>query len=269
MMETSSSSPRPSVRLLGPIELSLPDGIRASLPLQRRKIMALLCISPQAPLPAIKLVDLLWSGNVPKRAPYIVREHLRMLRGLLGKEVLTRTSSGYVIDPCACDIDAVRFKDLFKRAQHYLGLGDRHEAFLALDESLSIWQGGEAMTDVRDVPKLDLEAICLESLYFNACELSAECLIAAKRSAEAIPLLLKLTVSHPQREIPWLLLMVAEATAGRLRDALELTYGQARHHLVESTGLDMPRLSLIQEGLLRGVSREELLDLLRMLPMPS
>lgn len=254
---------RPAVRLLGPVELVCPRGEWVHLPLQRRKVLALLATSVRAPVSTRQLVASLWETEPPSRADRIVREHLRMLRGLLGENVLIKTAAGYRIDPAGCGIDSEDFRVLFADVQRHRSAADFATASTLAGEALSLWRGVDAMPDVRILCELEIEAVYLEALRFNICELLADSLLAGGRSAEVLPLMQTLVMRYPERESLWALMMVAEAMEGRIRDALEVTYRRASHHLMEMTGITAKRIEIIQRAILCEVDGPELLSILR------
>jgi DNA-binding SARP family transcriptional activator len=260
------SRERVEVRILGPIEVVRPGGVRAELQLQCRKVLALLIAAPGRPVSTGQLVRWIWGDdNTPSHAPQMVRSHIRVLRRVLqhGTErVLTTGPAGYRLVPGGCVVDADRFRRLLIEARQLLprnATGSRRAAVAALD----LWRGTEAMPDVADVLPLGAEAAYLEELR---CQTEEIVVLSSLRSGHveyALPIARKLAELHPTRERFWLQLMVAETLSDRLVEATAVTFRRARHHLVETTGLDATGLDRLQRELLNGaLSTERLLNLI-------
>jgi len=269
------------IHLLGPVSLVLPDGRRevprdvrvggssaprGSLPAQLRKVLAVLAIARDVPLSAEQIVKRVWDGDPPESAIQMVRNQIRSLRQLFAaveRDIVVRAHGGYRLATAGLDIDAEQFRTLVRQGRSLHAAGHQAEAVRVLERGLALWHGQEALVDVRDVPGLQVEAVGLEEMRFHTEEMVAEGHLALGRPEDALPVLRAMTLLHPSREWPWLLLMAAQTLVGRRIEASGVTYRQAQHHLVEKTGLDAPLLARVHQALLRGSHGQELLTLIK------
>lgn len=247
---------RPVVRILGPVELVRPGGVRADLQLQCRKVLALLVTATGRPLSTGQLVRSIWDDDTPSHAPQMVRSHVRVLRGTL--RITTTGPAGYRIQPGGCTVDAKQFSRLLADARHRLPL-DAPGATRAAGAALDLWRGADAMPDVTDVRQLRGEAAYLEELRCQAEETVVLGSLLSGRAEQTLPKARQLAELYPKRERFWLLLMLAEALSDRIVEATSITFWRARRHLVEETGLRAPGLDRLQRELLNGIPSPELL----------
>jgi DNA-binding SARP family transcriptional activator len=246
-----------SITILGPVAIVTENGPPRTLPRQLRRVLAVLAVSREAPLSADRIVRRVWEGEAPDSAIQMVRNQIRMLRRLAG-DVVERGHSGYRL---RLPTDADRFRALVREGRHRHAEGASAQAVVVTSQALALWRGPEALADVRDVADLQVAAIGLDELRFQAEELLADAHLSCGRPQDALPIVHAMTIRHPARELPWLQLMAAQASIGRRAEASTDTYRLARHHLVERTGLDAPRLARLHQALLRGAADVELVAL--------
>ena len=253
------------MRILGPVEVVKPGGVKVELQLQCRKVLALLVMTEGRPVLIGQLVRWIWGDDAPSHAPQMVRSHVRVLRGALQigtAGALTTGPAGYRISPDDCSLDAGRFRRLLTEARQLLpqdATGSARAAVAALD----LWRGTEAMPDVTDVQPLRAKAVYLEELRCQAEEIMVLGGLLSGRLEAALPRARMLAELYPKRERLWLQLMVAEALSDRVVEATSNTFWRARRHLVEETGLRAPSLDRLQRDLLNGIhSPERLLNLI-------
>jgi DNA-binding SARP family transcriptional activator len=253
------------INILGPVAVEVPSGRPERLPGQLRKVLALLAVSREAPLSAEQIVRRVWDGEAPDSAIQMVRNHITMLRRIIGAprgHVVEIRHGGYRLASAGLEVDAELFRDLVRRGRALGGAGEPAEAVRTLAYALGLWRGPEALADVRDVPELQVAALGLEELRFQAEEMTACGYLAIGRPQDALPILHAMTTRYPSRELPWVHLMAAQATIGRRAEASDETYRLARHHLVERTGLDAPLLARIHQAMLRGLDGEALIAMI-------
>jgi DNA-binding SARP family transcriptional activator len=195
----------------------------------------------------------------------MVRNQIRALRQLAGRDPLGDLP-GYQLSAHHVEIDAERFRALVQEGRRQLAANRILDAVHTVQRGLDLWRGPEALAGVRDIGSLEIEAIDLEDLRFQAEEAIVEGYLALDRPGDALPLLRAMTAAHPTREMPWLQLMAAETLIGRRIEASIETFRRAQHHLVENTGLDAPLLASVHTALLRGAEGEELIALIRRRP---
>ncbi|MDI6099435.1 AfsR/SARP family transcriptional regulator [Actinoplanes sp. NEAU-A12] len=229
-------------------------------------MLALLAVGRETPLAAEQLVRRIWDDAPPDSAVQMVRNQIRALRLLIGRTALESDLPGYRLADRDVEIDAEVFRALVQQGRRQLADNRILEAVHTVQRGLYLWRGPEALSGVRDIPSLEIEAVDLEDLRFQAEEAIVEGYLALDRPGDALPLLRVMTAAHPTREMPWLQLMAAETLIGRRIEASVETFRRAQHHLVESTGLDAPMLASMHTALLRGAEGPELVALIRRRP---
>ncbi|PWK46271.1 DNA-binding SARP family transcriptional activator [Actinoplanes xinjiangensis] len=257
----SGNSDHPArVLILGPVTIDSSEATETRLSVQLRKVIALLAENREVPLTARYIVDRVWDDDAPDSAVQMVRNHVGMIRRLAGGrgEAVTSIRGGYRL---SLETDADRFRVRARQSRLLHEAGRLPESLAAVTEALALWRGAEAMTGVRDVLDLEIAARRLEETRFRAEELAAQCHLRLGRPQEALPILHSMTIRYPSRELPWLQLMAAQASIGRRVEASTETFPQARYHLVEQSGLDMPLLNRFHQELLRGAEAAALLSL--------
>jgi DNA-binding SARP family transcriptional activator len=251
------------VQLLGPVTLEIPGRVPRGLPAQLRKVLAMLALTREVPLSAQQIVRRVWDGDPPDSAIQMVRNQIRTLRQSFGREVVQRSHGGYRLSAHGVEIDAEVFRGAVQEGRALRSSGDLAGAVRTLQRGLGLWRGPDALVDVRDVPDLDVAAVGLEELRFQAEEMVVDGHLALDNPQDALPILRSMTALHPSREVPWLQLMAAQALSGRRIEASGETYRLAQHHLVEKTGLDAPLLARVHQALLRGIHGRELVTMIR------
>jgi DNA-binding SARP family transcriptional activator len=251
------------VHLLGPVDVETPEGWQGGLPAQLRKVLAVLAVNRGISLSTDQIVKRVWDGDPPESAVQMVRNQIRALRRLFGSDIVERSHGGYRLTASdALTVDAEQFRSLVREGRSLLAAGDAARAVRTLNRGLGLWHGPDALADVRDVPDLQVEAVGLDELRFQADERVAEGYLLLRQPEAALPILRELTTLHPSRERPWLQLMAAQALIGRRIEASDETYRQAQHELVGRTGLDAPLLAQVHRALLLGVDGAELVNLI-------
>ena len=236
-------------RLLGPFEV-LVDGRLVTLagPRQRAVLVYLLAHSNTV-VPIPRLVDELW-GDDPPSAVNVLQSYVSQLRKALGRDAIETSGKGYLARVRRDALDLLRFE----RSAHAgsLALADERfeDASAALDEALALWRG-PALADLVDEPAVGPIAARLEELRVLALERRIEAELARGRHAEVAPEAGDLARTHPLRERPRWLHMVALYRSGRQAEALE-SYRQARAHLSDELGLEPgPALQELERAILR------------------
>lgn len=258
------TGPVVKIHLLGTVAVETPSGVRRGLPAQLRKVLALLAVTREVPQSAEQLVKRMWNDTPPESAGQMIRNQIRTLRGLFrayGENPIESGHGGYRFAD-GIQVDTEQFGLLMRQGRAFRAAGMMAEAVRVLEAALGLWRGQEALPDVRDVLDLQVAAVGLEEQRFQAEELIVDGYLALGRPDDALPILRAMTLRHPSRELPWAQLMAAQALTGRRVEASGETYRQAYLHLVEETGLDAPLLERVHCGVLRGVGRRELIEIL-------
>ena len=105
-----------------------------------------------------------------------------------------------------------------------------------LEEALGLWRG-PALTDVREVPFAEPEAVRLDELRMLAQEDFYDVRLELGQHADLVADLDQAVLEQPMRERLWGQLMTALYRCDRQADALR-TYAQARERLADELGID-------------------------------
>ena len=238
--------------VLGPLEVSH-DGapVRIGSGMQRR-LLALLLLHGGDPVPAERMVDVLWEGEPPPSAPQGLHTYVSRLRRLLGDGApIESDAHGYRLRVEDEELDARRFEHLVATARERLA-GEPARAAAGFAEALALWRG-PAYAEVADTDIARPEAVRLDELRLAA----TEDLFAARLAVDDTGLVADLeafATASPLRERPHAQLMTALSRAGRQTEALEV-FHRLRRRLADEAGLDpSPALQQLQEDILRQAS---------------
>ena len=239
------------VRVLGEVALVASDGSHVPLPGSRQAaLLAALAARAGNPVPASRLVDLLWGDSPPENPSAALYSAVFKLRSNLatasGRDLLLRRESGYLLDLEASDLDAAEFDRLVEEARDL----SAPAAAEVLGRALALWRG-PAYGEHADTGIAQLEALRLEELRRTAVERRGTALLESGRPADAVAVLQPFVVEHPLREGARAGLMRALHADGRTVDGLD-QFHQFRAHLAEELGLEpSPALQQVQAELLR------------------
>ena len=221
--------------ILGPVAAWDQDGEPARLPSeQQRLLLAVLVVQANKTVPADRLIDELWTDQLPTDPRVALRTQVSRLRRRLDDGALTTDDAGYRlhVDSGACD--AGRFEAL-------LGAG-------LVDDALALWRG-PALGEFAERRFARAEAVRLDTLRLAARETRAELLLEVNRPTDAIVDLETLLIEAPEREAARGLLTRAHLT-GRQTEALRV-YQEWRRHLADDLGLDpSPELQHLEHQIL-------------------
>jgi DNA-binding SARP family transcriptional activator len=237
-------------RLLGPLE-ALIDGNSVNLAAAKpRALLALLLLNRNRVVPTETLIDELWGDEPPARATKTLQVYVSQLRKELGPERLVTRAPGYELRVGEDELDVDRFEKLAAEARARLAGGDAAGAVEGMRRALDLWRG-PALLEFRAEPFAMGAAARLEDLRLAAVEDLLSGALEAGEAAGIVPELEELVASHPLRERPRELLMLALYRAGRQADALEL-FRRTRELFVSELGIE-PSASLreLEQAMLR------------------
>ncbi|MGW0705634.1 AfsR/SARP family transcriptional regulator [Streptomyces sp. NPDC002643] len=208
-----------------------------------RAIIASLALSPGEVVSGTKLLDELWGDSPPRTAANTLQGHIARLRRMIVKqtrspyarEAIKTSSSGYLLDVDAENVDALRFT----RIVEHVGLHVRTEperSIQQLTSALRVWRGA-ALSDAGPGIACRTAAAHLEEMRLIARELLIEAKSALGLHREIVPELEQLLTRHPLRERFCEQLMLALYRTGRQADAIS-AYHRVRHQLSEELGLE-------------------------------
>ncbi|MHB8468111.1 MAG: AfsR/SARP family transcriptional regulator, partial [Acidimicrobiales bacterium] len=230
-----------SVRLLGPLEITVGDAvIRLGGP-KERAVLAILALRPNRVVSVDHLLDAMWGDDPPATAPKVLQNHVVRLRKRLaasagpGPSIVTRPS-GYQLTADAGDIDVAQAEGLRARAQDEARRGRPAEAATHLRAALDLWRG-PALEEFLDLPFAIPEAQRLGELRLVMTEERIDAELACGLHADCVAELEVLTDAHPLRERLWSQRMLALYRCGRQPEALR-AYQAVRTYLGDELGLD-------------------------------
>ena len=230
-----------TVRLLGPIEIEV-NGTERVVPGRRqRSVMAFLAMNAGQPVSADRLLDEIWTDNVPDTGIKAVAFQVSKLRSLLepdrvgeGSLILT-TPAGYVLKTGTGVIDVREFDSLINAARGVLATDPRRCQKL-LEKALTLWRG-RPFADLGDEPFVDPEGRRLEQTHLLARRTMAEARLAQGGDADVVAELEALVAEQPLEEGVVQLLMMALHRSGRTSDALR-SYADLRLRLGSELGIE-------------------------------
>lgn len=198
-----------SLQFLGPMRL-LVDGAHVSVErAQTRAFLALMARTPQAPVPAQQLVDMLWPDSAPRNAPDAVRTIATRARKALRNDRLLRTvGGGYQLDLTPDAIDFLRFRQAAATAT------TPEEIARALD----LWHG-EPFDDCAKVRRLVFEAEELADRRWELSERYVASLLRSRQPDGAVAFGVPLIDERPAEDTMASLVAIGLARLGRQRDA--------------------------------------------------
>ncbi|MGW0825850.1 AfsR/SARP family transcriptional regulator [Streptomyces sp. NPDC002845] len=249
------------IQVLGPV-CAWRDGTRLSLGSpQRRAVLALLAVSRGQQLPFAGLADALWGERPPASASNVVQTHIKHLRRLLEPDrpprapstVLPRLGDGYALRVPYDAIDLLRFRNLVAAAETVRRDGGRERAAALLSDALGLWQ----QPPLADLPFLAAHpmVIALAGERHGVVAQYGEAMIAAGRTAEALPLLEEAAAAQPLDEDAQARLIRAYEAVGRRDQAVDV-YRRSRRRLADELGVDPgPELDEAYAAVLRSPTR--------------
>ena len=235
-------------RILGPLEVRLPDGVVSPASSAQRLALSVLLVEAGRTVATDRLIEELWSDAPPADPAAALRNQLSRLRRVLGPAAadLVTEAGGYRLGLERLQLDANRFEDILASARQANG----EEAVAILEQALGLWRG-PALGEFADRPFAQPEAVRLEELRLAAQEQRAELLLDLGRAGDAVVSLGALLAEHPHREGVRALLMQGLYRQGRHTEALA-AYQSWRRHLADELGLEpSPALQRLEREILR------------------
>jgi predicted ATPase/DNA-binding SARP family transcriptional activator len=242
--------------MLGPLEVRVGSRVvPISSPLQRALLVRLL-LDPGVVVSVDRLVEDLWSDDVPASPTNALRYHIWQLRDTLepnrpgrseGRFIRTK-APGYCFDAAEAMIDVVEFARLASEG-HTMIDRDPGRARELLTTALGLWRG-EALADVayREFAQGAARLLIERRLVAVEDRIGAD--LACGAGSELVAELEELVHQHPWRERLRGQLMVALYRSGRQVEALA-AFRQAREVLGEELGIDpSPELRAIETQVL-------------------
>ncbi|MBP2330473.1 DNA-binding SARP family transcriptional activator/DNA-binding MarR family transcriptional regulator [Kibdelosporangium banguiense] len=217
-------------RVLGPVTvIDQGRSVRPGGPKQAA-LLAVLLLNANRVVAEARLIELIWGDRPPPSVRGRIQVYVSELRKLLGRDVISRRPSGYVIEVGSGELDLDLFDAAVTKAR-----GSGPDAAGQLRYALSLWDGPplagvtEALIDSAGPALAERRLAALDELY--------DLELAAGRHAEAVGELRDAVEQHPLSERLRGHLMLALHRSGRTSEALQV-YDETRARLVEELGID-------------------------------
>ncbi|QMU74626.1 tetratricopeptide repeat protein [Streptacidiphilus sp. PB12-B1b] len=246
----------PSIKVLGPLVLSV--GGRQATPrgARERKLLALLALNANSIVATERIVDALWESpphSARQQIHNVVGALRRTLMPAVGVELVT-DSSGYQLNVPTEAMDALQFRSTVEEAANAEQQGRLEDATWLLDEALGLWRGN-ALGGL-DGWVLTNAATQLDAQRLAAVERLAELRLRMGKAGLALEGLAGMMAEHPLREPLRALLMTALYQCGRQSEAMAV-FEEGRRLLAEELGLDPgPQLREAHQQILLGETQE-------------
>ena len=228
------------VGLLGPLEVSGPEGRARIAGAKERLVLALLALRAGEVVSRDAMVDALWGDDPPATAVKTLQGHVARVRRALEAagmaEDLATRDPGYVLLVPLEAIDVTGFEHHAAAGRRALAAGDASGAAYELGVALGLWRG-DALADCRGEGWAEAQALRLDELRLSTTEDRIDADLLLGQHGVLAAELESLVTRHPTRERLWAALMVALYRSGRQADAVR-AYQRARDVLVGEMGLE-------------------------------
>ncbi|MFI0968374.1 BTAD domain-containing putative transcriptional regulator [Streptomyces sp. NPDC021080] len=214
-----------------------------------RRVLALLALHADQPVPVSSLIEELWGGRPPRSARTTLQTYVLQLRELItaalgagagqaatAKDILVTCPGGYLLNARGGTSDVREFDRLAGLGYRAMDAGDHERAARLLREALALW-GGAPFVDVQSGPQLEIEARRLQESRLCALDQRIEADLRLGRHRELLPELTVLASRYRTHETLHGQFMVALQRSGRRSEALEV-YRMLRTTLVRELGIE-------------------------------
>ncbi|MFI6826879.1 BTAD domain-containing putative transcriptional regulator [Kribbella sp. NPDC050241] len=231
-------------KVLGPLEIRDGRGEPVQLGSAKlRAVLAVLLVSANRPLPAGRLVEMVWPDRRPPTAIGALRTYVSTLRRDLQLNAapprLVTDAAGYRMDVTAADLDLLAFEEFTTRGEQALRDGDPLAATELLSRGLALWRG-RPLEDVAVDADPNGRLVVAEERRLAASETLVEARLALGQHTELTAELCALVEENPLRERLWHQWMLALYRAGRQADALA-AFRRLRDRLAGELGTEPAR----------------------------
>ncbi|MFT4135564.1 BTAD domain-containing putative transcriptional regulator [Microbacterium sp.] len=206
-------------------------------------VLAALLVELNQTVPTARLIERVWGGHPPYRAPAVIESHVWRLRQVLEPArpahtpptVLITDSGGYRLAVDPDDVDSRRLAAAVAQARTDLAAGRAQPALDGADAAAALWRG----TPYADVVEEWIEPVRdrLAELWLSLREARVAALLETGRAEQALAEVTPLIAEQPYREQLRAQQMVALYRCGRQSEALD-AYRQARIVLHDELGVE-------------------------------
>jgi predicted ATPase/DNA-binding SARP family transcriptional activator len=204
--------------VLGPLEVTGPDGTLSITSRNERIVLAVLAAWAGKVVSRDRLIDAIWADAPPRSSVKIIQNVVMRLRTQLGKDAIETRPAGYVLRS-ADAVDSRRFERLAAEGRSAARAGRWEASARAYETATNLWRG-EALVELATWQPGRWEAARLEEQYRCVVEELAEAELARGRHRECLPILNNNVSEEPLRERRWALLMLALYRCGQQAEAL-------------------------------------------------
>ena len=223
-------------RVLGPLEVE-DDGRQVALGGPKpRALLAILLLQRGEVVHAERLIELLYDGLPPEKAPNSVYAHVSRLRKALSGGRLRTAGRGYVLDVLPGELDLDRFEELVASGRKELAAGEPTKAARSFRQALALWRG-PPFADFRYSDFAQAPIARLEERRLVAMEDRIDADLALGQHADLVSELESFVTEFPLRERPRAQLMLALYRSGRQAEALA-AFDKGRRLHVEEFGIE-------------------------------
>jgi DNA-binding SARP family transcriptional activator len=209
-------SPHHIIRVLGPVDVWTPEGVREIGGHNPRAVLGALVVSVGRTVSADQLIDIVWGGDSPPGAQATLQAYVSRLRRVLGTESIRLVDHGYVLALATEQIDALRFEHLVRSAHDAV---EPSRVRSLCREALGMWRG-VPFGELADLDPFRLEAIRLDEIRLTAMEALVQAELHLGNHGLMIGSLEAAVREYPYRERLWYMLIEALAREGRRVEAL-------------------------------------------------
>jgi len=226
-------------RVLGPVEVAVPEATADIRRPQQRAVLAYLLLNANLVTSTEQVVEALWGVQPPATArsqvQACVSQVRRALRGADLDGVLDSVAGGYRLVVADGELDLNVFVGHVTRARTAAAAGQSQAAADLLRAGLALWRGA-ALTGAAGA-FVAAAAAALQEQRLVAYEELADIEVALGRPGPLVPDLRALVAAHPLRERLAGQLMLALTGCGQQAEALRV-YADVRSRLAEELGVE-------------------------------
>lgn len=158
------------VRVLGPIDVTRPDGAHSVGGRRQRALLAALAVAAGRAVSIDQLREVMWGVDAPRTLANTLQSHVSHLRGLIGRGAIVSVDHAYRLDLDTVCVDAIEFTRRLRRAQDS---SDPDERWQLSRDALGLWRG-QAFGDLADDEPFALESYRLDELRLATMEINLE-----------------------------------------------------------------------------------------------
>ncbi|CAN5611682.1 hypothetical protein BH18ACT1_BH18ACT1_07160 [soil metagenome] len=239
--------------LLGPLEVTGPDGPVMITGPKERIVLTVLAAWAGEVVSIDRLTDALWADRPPPSDVKVIRNLVSQLRRVLGATAIETQPTGYVLRAAPDAVDARRFDSLLQEGRRHAASGRWQAGADALAAAAALWRGSP-LEALDEWSPGRTEAARLEEQHRCLVEEWAEAELACGHHHDVVGRLAALVEAEPLRERRWSMLMQALYRCGRQAEALR-AFERARTALAE-LGLEPgPELAAMERDVSLQVDR--------------